>query len=103
MQKFVMSLAVLPFLTSLVLAAQPLSDAQLEEITAGASGLPSFASNLASWPGLSTSDLLSSTASSSVSSTPDNEASAFGLGEAGLTGAARLVEYLSVVQFLSHR
>jgi hypothetical protein len=103
MRPFLMSLAVLPFLTGLGSAAQPLSDAQLERITAGASGLPSFATNFPSLPGLLTSGIPASTASSSVSSSPDYEASAFGLGEAGLTGSARLAEYLGVTQFLGHQ
>ncbi len=102
MRKLLTSLAVLPFLTGLGSAAQPLSDAQLQRITAGATGLPSFATTnfatITNFPGL-----LASTASNSVSSSPDYEASAFGLGEAGLTGSSRLAEYLGVVQFLGHR
>lgn len=82
------------------LGAQSLSDAQLEEITAGAVSAPSFTANLVSLPGLPPSNLLSLTTSSQTSSTPDAEASGFGLGEAGLTGPARLGEYLGVVRFL---
>jgi hypothetical protein len=100
MRALLIGLAVLTLFVGAASGAQPLSDAQLEEITAGAAGSPSFAANFVAWPGLPPSSLLSWTTSSQVSSTLDHEASAFGLGEAGLTGSARLGEYLGVVRFL---
>jgi hypothetical protein len=106
MRKFLIGLAVLPFLAGVASAAQPLSDAQLEKITAGDSGL-SVASILASLSAFSALNLSGgvSSASNSVSSSPDAGAasSSLGLGEAGLTGAARLGEFLGVVQLLSHQ
>jgi hypothetical protein len=101
MKRFLIGFGVLLFLTGVASAERPLSDAQLEKITAGASGLPSFSNILASVPASLLSNALSTT-SSSASSTPnlDSSTSAFDLGEAGITGAARLGEYLGVVQFL---
>jgi hypothetical protein len=101
MRKFLIGLAVLPFLSGLASAAQPLSDAQLEKITAGDSGIFSFAGVLVSFPASLLSNAVSST-SSSVSSmpNPDSSTSLFDLGEASLSGSARLGEYLGVVQFL---
>src|ERR1700680_826137 len=98
MKRFLTGIAALPFLTGVAIAAQPLSDSQLEKITAGASGISSFAGILGSFPASLLSTALSTT-SSSVSSTPGVASStdSFGLGEAGLTGAARLGEYLGVV------
>jgi hypothetical protein len=101
MRPFLFGVAFLPFLTGVASAAQPLSDDQLEKVTAGASGFPSFAGVLASFPASLLSNGLSS-ASSSVSSSPDfvDSTSQAGLGEAGLTGTARLGEFLGVVRFL---
>jgi hypothetical protein len=103
MRKLLIRLAGLPFLIGGASAEQPLSDAQLENITAGASGLSSFTGVLDSFPA-SLSNALSST-SSSVAASPDyvDSTSQAGLGEAGLTGTARLAEYLGIVQFLGHR
>jgi hypothetical protein len=104
MRKFLIGLAVLPFLAAEASAAQSLSDAQLEKITAGDFGL-SIASILASLSAFSALNLSGGVSStpSSVSSSPDAGAasSSLGLGEAGLTGPARLGEFLGVVQFLS--
>lgn len=106
MRKFLISLAMLPFLAGVASAAQPLSDAQLERLTAGDSGL-SLASLLASLPGFSGLNLSNgvSSTSSSASSSPDAGAasSSLGLGEAGLIGPARLAEFLGVVQFLNQK
>jgi hypothetical protein len=103
MRQFLFGVAILPFLTGIATAAQPLSDSQLEKITAGASGLPSFAGVLGSFPASLLSNAVSST-SSSVSSmpNPDSSTSLFDLGEVSLSGSARLGEYLGVVQFLGH-
>jgi len=73
-------------------AESPLSSADLDRVTAGAFGLPD-------WTSLS-GVLITLTSSGSASSSPDSQAATFGLGEAGLIGAARLGEYHSVVQFL---
>jgi len=99
-REILFGLAALPFLTNVALAVQPLSDVQLENITAGAFSLPSFAN----FPGFTTLPGLT-TSSNSVSSSPDfsDSTSQAGLGEAGLTGAARLGEYLGVGQFLNHK
>jgi hypothetical protein len=103
MSKFLFAVAALPFLTGVASAAEPLNDAQLENITAGASSLPSFTGVLASFPASLLSNAVASI-SSSVASSPDyvDSASQAGLGEAGLTGTARLGEYLGVVNFLGH-
>jgi hypothetical protein len=105
MRKFLIGLAVLPFLAGVASAVQPLGDAQLENITAGDSGLSvgSILASLSAFSALNLSGGVSST-SSSVSSSPDARAasSSLGLGEAGLTGPARLGEFLGVVLFLGH-
>jgi hypothetical protein len=103
MKTLLIGLAVLPFLIGAASAMQPLSDDQLETITAGASGFPSFTGVLASLPASLLSTALSST-SNSIASSPDyaDSTSQAGRGEAGLTGAARLGEFLGVVQFLGH-
>jgi hypothetical protein len=104
MKTSLIGLAVLPFLIGAASAMQPLSEEQLEKITAGSSGLSSFTGILASLPSSLLSTALSSTSSSTVSS-PDyvDSTSQAGLGEAGLTGAARLSEFVGVVQFLGHQ
>src|SRR5437660_12738876 len=88
-RKFLIGLAVLPFLAGVASAVQPLGDAQLEKITAGDSGLSvaSILASLSAFSALNLSGGVSST-SSSVSSSPDAGAanSSLGLGEAGLTG-----------------
>ena len=75
-------LVVFATLTGSASAAQPLSDVQLEMITAGSETSPSFVAILASSPDF---------------------AITFDLGEAGLTGAARLAEFVGVTQFFGQK
>jgi hypothetical protein len=111
MRRLLFGIAVLPFLAGVTSAAQPLSDAQLETITAGASSFTLSPTILASWPVFLSPSLASlavppnSASSSSVapapSSSSSNLSSDLALGEAGLTGTARLGEFVGVVQYLT--
>src|SRR5689334_15060133 len=69
--------------------AQPLGDRGLDAVTAGAAAFPDW--------------LLRSPTTSTSSSSSNTQAGIFDLGEAGLTGSARLNEFRSVVQFLGNR